>query len=242
MAWSARHVFTYGEVPTAANLNTNFANMDETAPAKVTTKADVVVATGANAIARVPLGAVRYWGLITNPAETSGTKAQPVPTQLDYNYASYTVSNTASETDTWSYSLAAGALGAKEFLKIAFDALFLNNYGAGQTFTIKFYIGSTSYSVTSAAHSSSVTKYAYSFDIEVRPNNATNSQDIWLNFIGGGLLGSAGSQKTFHYWGAEANDMSAAKTLKVSFTLSNAGTGLTMQAWHPTIIVYPGMT
>ena len=54
MVWSAPATWTVGQVVTAANLNTHLRdNLLETAPAKVTTDGDIVVATGANALERV---------------------------------------------------------------------------------------------------------------------------------------------------------------------------------------------
>src|SRR3990167_8517351 len=58
MAWSAPFNYVPGQVLTAANLDTYLSgNMNETAVAKVTTAGDMVYATGANALARLALGA-----------------------------------------------------------------------------------------------------------------------------------------------------------------------------------------
>ena len=58
MAWTAPRTWAAGEVVTAALLNTHVRDdLLETAPAKVTTKGDLVAATGANALARLGVGA-----------------------------------------------------------------------------------------------------------------------------------------------------------------------------------------
>lgn len=58
IAWSAPRTWVTAELVTAAIGNAHWRdNLLETAPAKVTTKGDVVAATGANAIVRVAAGA-----------------------------------------------------------------------------------------------------------------------------------------------------------------------------------------
>lgn len=54
MAWSAPRTWVTAEVVTAAVLNAHVRdNLDETAPAKVTTAGDLVYASGANALTRL---------------------------------------------------------------------------------------------------------------------------------------------------------------------------------------------
>lgn len=58
MAWSAPRTWVTGELVTAAIGNAHWRdNQLETAPAKVTTAGDIVVASGANAIKRLAMGA-----------------------------------------------------------------------------------------------------------------------------------------------------------------------------------------
>lgn len=57
MAWTTPRTYTTGELVTAAILNTHVRdNLLETAPAKVTTAGDIIVATGANEIKRLGIG------------------------------------------------------------------------------------------------------------------------------------------------------------------------------------------
>lgn len=56
MAWATPTSFTSGNTLTAAQMNVLGDDLLETAPAKVTTKGDIVAATGANAISRVAVG------------------------------------------------------------------------------------------------------------------------------------------------------------------------------------------
>lgn len=57
MSWTSPRTWSASEVVTATIMNTHVRdNLSETAPAKVSAKGDLVAATAANAIARVPLG------------------------------------------------------------------------------------------------------------------------------------------------------------------------------------------
>ena len=58
MAWTAPRTWVTAEIVTAGNMNTHVRdNFLETGPAKVTTAGDIVYAIGANAFARLGLGA-----------------------------------------------------------------------------------------------------------------------------------------------------------------------------------------
>lgn len=57
MAWTSPLTWAVGQLVTAAQLNTHLRdNMNETAPAKVTTAGDIVYATAANTLARLGIG------------------------------------------------------------------------------------------------------------------------------------------------------------------------------------------
>lgn len=71
MAWTAPRTWTTGELVTAALLNTHVRdNLLESAAAKVTTAGDLVYATGANALARLPKGTAAQV-LKMNPGATA---------------------------------------------------------------------------------------------------------------------------------------------------------------------------
>jgi len=242
MTWTTVHVFAYQEVPTAANINIFGTDLNETAPAKVTTKGDMVSATGANAIARVPGTAVRFWGPLSNDAESSGMKFAAVPPQLDYSYASYVVNNNAGEVDTWSKALDAGVPGAKEMLWIKFPIIYFNNSGSTRTFTAKFYIGTTAYSVVSGAFAASATNYLIDVEIMVRPLNALNSQLVTLKMTWAGVLGTGATVAFISASGTGSDDFATSKTIKFSITHSLAHASLTATVYHPPIILFPAMT
>lgn len=56
MAWSTPRTWVAGETITAAKLNTIRDNLEETVPGVVAAAGDIIYATGANAIAILPIG------------------------------------------------------------------------------------------------------------------------------------------------------------------------------------------
>ena len=78
MAWTAPRTWVVGEVVTAALGNVHWRdNLLQTAPALVTTKGDIVVATAANTIARLAVGANNRVP-IADSAEATGLRYGPV--------------------------------------------------------------------------------------------------------------------------------------------------------------------
>jgi hypothetical protein len=108
MAWSAPRTFTTGEVVTASMMNAMRDNFNETAPAKVTTAGDLVYATGANALARLPAGNASQV-LIGGPTPAFGRVPLDAPSRLPYLRlglsADLTVANATSTAVPWTQEL-----------------------------------------------------------------------------------------------------------------------------------------
>lgn len=114
MAWATTHVFTVGEILTAANMNLIQANINETMVAKVTTKGDLTPATGANALTRLGVGANDTvlmaasgettglkWGTVSGMKKITGTGYQwYINTGSNVPYAVLTA--TSASVDTYS--------------------------------------------------------------------------------------------------------------------------------------------
>lgn len=83
MAYTSPRTYVTAELITAAILNTDHRdNLLETAPAKVTTKGDIVVATAANTLARVAVGA-NDTVMTADSAQSAGVKwAATVPANV----------------------------------------------------------------------------------------------------------------------------------------------------------------
>lgn len=114
MAWVAPATWTTGQIVTAANLNEQIRdNMLQTAPAKVTTAWDVVVATGANALQRMPLGAVPYGGTTTNVGNAYSLAAPTISALVAGLAVSFmiNVNSTGAATLNWSGT---GAIAIKK--------------------------------------------------------------------------------------------------------------------------------
>ncbi len=85
MAWTAPRTWVSGELVSASLMNTHVRDdMLETAPAKVTTKGDSVWGTGANAIARLPVGSNSQ----VLVADSSASQGVSWTTQIGFNESS----------------------------------------------------------------------------------------------------------------------------------------------------------
>ena len=74
MVWTTERTWIAGEIVTAALLNIHIRdNLNETAPAKVTTKGDIVVGSAANSISRLGVGTNNYV-LLADSVEAIGVK------------------------------------------------------------------------------------------------------------------------------------------------------------------------
>jgi hypothetical protein len=73
MAWVTPPTVSTGDVVTATQWNQIAGDLNETAPGKVTTKGDIVAATGANALSRVAAG-VNGTRLAADSSQSAGVK------------------------------------------------------------------------------------------------------------------------------------------------------------------------
>lgn len=245
MAWTTRHVFAYGELLTSSNLNTNFANVDETAPAKATTKGDMFSATGANAIARVAPPTPLYWSPIYDTAQTGGVRYAPQPVILSNSYSTYTVVNTVTETDTWSYTLAANGLPSKGRIEIRLWGLWKNNTGGNYVPSNKFYFGSQSLTLTGPTMTSGTVEIPFEFFFSIYALNATNSQKLFARSFYSGYLAALGNNSTQYMSEnhvSASEDTTTSKTIKFSVTHPAANANLQIVVYDPIITLYPAMT
>jgi hypothetical protein len=105
MVWTAPRTWVSGEVLTAALLNTHVRdNLNQAGPAVVTTAGDLVYATGANALARVAIGAAGY-GLLVDQAGTAFEYAEVLPWLIDLP-----VFNTTTNTNWSTLTVEAAAI------------------------------------------------------------------------------------------------------------------------------------
>lgn len=244
MAWNTLHVFTYQEICTAANLNTNFANLNETSPAKVTTKGDMTAATGANALARVAAPGIQYWSPIYDSAQSMGSRFAPQPLILGNGYSSYTVVNTNAEIDTWSYTMPANTLPSKGVLRIDVVTLFKNNSGSTYGVINKLYLGASSISVASVAPTTGTVELFFRYTFWIRALNATNSQRMFgiCDSFGQLALGNSNTAYVSHNNLATSEDTTASKVIKFSVTLGATHASLQQIVYDPVITLYPSMT
>lgn len=245
MAWTTRHVFAYGELLTSSNLNTNFANVDETAPAKATAKGDLFSATGANAIARVAPPTPLFWSPIYDTAQSGGVRYAPQPVVLSNGYSTYTVVNTITETDTWSYTLPANALPSKGRIDIRCWGLWKNNTGSNNTPSNKFYFGSQSLTLVGPVLTTGATELPFEFFLSIYALNATNSQKVFARsqypaYLS--ALGNCTAQYISENHVSASEDTTTSKVIKFSVTHPSANANLQLVVYDPIITLYPAMT
>ena len=227
MTWTSPHVFSYAEILTSANLNANFAQLSEMAAAKFTAKGQILAATGANAGAVVSVASVpNYWGLRYNTGLSMGLGYAQMRSVLNNSTTPVTVGNTGAETNLWSYSLAGGVLAATGGLVFEMIAVYSNTSGSNKDLTTKFYVGTTSASMTQTI-ATGTTAISRIYAI-VAPQNATNSQMIYL---------SRGNTETYS---AASIDMTATQTIKLTVTHSAAASTVTITGYGPTLYMIPG--
>ena len=243
MSWTTIHTFAYQEVPTAANVNIFGTNLLETMPAKVTTKGDMASATGANAIARVAAPSVQYWSPVYDSAQSGGVRFAPQPLLLSNGYASYTVVNTVTKTDTWSYTLPANTLPSKGVIEIICQTLFKNNQGTANV-SNELTFGSTTLTAASPNATIGTAEMYYRYHYFIRALNATNSQRLFASLDSFGQLAvSIGGAAYVSYDTKTASeDTTASKTIKFAVTLGAASANIQQVVYDPIILLYPSMT
>lgn len=244
MSWTTIHTFAYQEVPTAANVNIFGTNLQETMPAKVTTKGDMASATGANAIARVAAPSAQYWSPIYDSAQAGGVRYAPQPLLLSNGYSSYTVVNTVTKTDTWSYTLPANTLPSKGVIEIICQMLFKNNSGSTYNVSNEFTFGSSTLTVVSVNVTSGTAEMYYRLHVFIRALNATNSQRLigTLDSLGQSAVSTAVAAYVSYDQKTTSEDTTASKTIKLAVTLGAAHANLQQVTYDPIILLHPSMT
>lgn len=145
MAWTAPRTWVTDEIPGASEMNTHVRdNMNETAPAKVTTKGDLTPATGANAIARLAAGTDGY-GLSADSSQTTGLVWTPRPYGLDQATTITTWDTTTLEKTLYTKDITQSLYVSSKNRTLHFRAICAvsNNSGGNCVFTYKFKHGAT---------------------------------------------------------------------------------------------------
>ena len=111
MAWTAPRTWVVGEVLTAALLNTHLRdNLLETAPAKVTTAEDILVATAGNALKRLGKGSDAEVLTLTAGAVGWAAGAAPVTATHKSSDESLTSDTALQNDDDLSFAIAANEI------------------------------------------------------------------------------------------------------------------------------------
>lgn len=145
MAWSTPKTnFATGDVVTATQMNAIGTNLNETGPAKFTTKGDILAATAANAGARVGVGS--DWApLIGLASATAGVRfaAYEGVFLLARSISDTNVNNDSTEQTLYSGTIPANTLGTAKGVRVRMNGTWRNHKGTTGTFTLKFKLGGT---------------------------------------------------------------------------------------------------
>src|SRR3972149_6051226 len=142
MAWTSPRTWVVSEIVTAALLNTHLRdNLLATSVAVAAAQGDLMYATAANTLTRLAKGtAYQHFRMNSGATAPAWSSALPV---LDAVMAETTVSNTITETNLLSYSLAGGVLGTNSLLRIQTHLSYLNNTGGASSLTLRLKYGGT---------------------------------------------------------------------------------------------------
>lgn len=138
-------------------------------------------------------------------------------------------SNTTTETDLFNLTLPT-TLAAGDLLRVRAYGEELNNSGSSANFTKTFYLGSTSIAsgAVSNATTANVRRWMFQAEIDIV---ATNDQRIGMSYIqaasGSNAFVIAAGNVGVGY-GTAAEDLTAAKVLKLTGTLGTAASTITM--------------
>ena len=177
MSYAAPPSFTSGSTLTAAQMNVLGDDILETAPAKVTTKGDIVAATGANSLSRVAVGG-DYAPLIGDSTQTQGVRFAPYRALYLVNatIGDVLVSNTTTETTLLSTTIAAGVMGTTDGLRVRILGTYRNHKGSNGTITLRFkFGGATAISLAITATENATAEANRQFALEWTIYNTTAS-------------------------------------------------------------------
>lgn len=231
MAWSSPHVFAYGEIPTSANLNANFALLSEMAAAKFSAdKGGFLVSTGISNTGAVVDSRLTpsYWVPRLNRTLPVPVEYAQARTILSYAEVPVTVGNTSAETNLWSYSMPGGVLSAKGALMFEMFVVYSNTSGSNKDLTTKFYLGATAAAIVNTIASG--TTSAARLVGTISSLNATNSQMIYL---------ARGNIDTY---AAATIDVTSTQTVKLTVTHSAAASTVTITGYSPTLYLVPAVS
>lgn len=142
---------------------------------------------------------------------------------LQRTYSQQVVSS-STETDVFTYTIAAGFLGATGALRLTIIGTYLNNSGGNRTLTVKIYLGSTvMYTVASANIAAAAGTRGFRMTCIMGNRNNTAVQDVGgdMAITTNPLFSSATALVgTMTLYGTATEDTTSSKVFKVSVTHS----------------------
>lgn len=155
---------------------------------------------------------------------THGMISNPV---LDQESSTITLSGSVVETDFFNYSVPGGTLGTANSIRVKAYGTLTNNTGGNRTVTVKVVYGATTmFADVTPSIATNASARAWTLDFSISANNATNAQRLGGHFMLGAVTNAANGTGDFAgttlvnvpFYGTAAEDSTAAKTLKITWT------------------------
>lgn len=204
----------------------------------VTTKGDLLVATGSGVIVRRGVG-TNGQVLTADSAQADGVKwaaagAGGGPSVLDRSAADNQIVNTVAETTLYSFAIPGNTIGATGVLRLRILSDYLNNSAGNTTLQIRIKLGATTLWDSGASNNLALSANRRGLNIDVLlANSATNAQRLGGTiFLGAGAAtaGVGGLNGTIitsaMLYGTAAEDTTAARTILVSVQHGNANASI----------------
>jgi hypothetical protein len=198
----------------------------------VDAKGDLIVASAADTVGRLAVGATNGHVLTVDSAESLGMKwASTGSSRLTSDFTTTTISNTTAESNLLSYSLS--GVAANQLYRITAFGTLLNNTGSNQNIQFRGKIGATTvfsmvtgqFAYTTQANSR---KWRYTWDIFFTSTTAQdNSAFLAVSQANASSMPRIETNSTYVGYGASTEDFATAKNVIVSVEMGSASTSLT---------------
>lgn len=181
-----------------------------------------------------------------------GTSFGVLPRVLAGSGTAVDVVNTAAETSVFSHSIAANLLGTNGAVNLIVGGDYLNDSGAGRTFTLRIKLGATTiFADDSPSIGAGAARGVWTLDVILGNLNATNAQHLNGEFLlsdrtapttGLGNLANVGGLISAAIGSAPTNptvDTTSAQTLDVTVQHSTNNANLSFRKKYATLIYLP---
>ena len=220
MAWTAPRTWVTAETVTAALLNTHLRdNLNATSVGTAAAAADIMYATAANTLTRLPVGT--FYQVLRVNAGATAPEWGDAPGDLDIVTAETVVANTASETTVYTFSVPGSTLGTNNLLRLSLWGIYVNTALSVNAMTVRVKYGATTMLTMTGPNTANATIITV-VDVLLKGDGTTSSQEA----LGRVPWGNTNSNTINTFWhnGTAAIDSTAAQNLVITTQFAGATT------------------